>query len=219
MPDDASLTVSADNEVRLGAWRLVGQDLEHRNTKRLGDPLKCLQARGRGPAFQLANHTRLTPLRAESTRTLRPCSRRSRRSCSPSMRLPRQRRVAGLRRHQLQPAARGPSPRQPHLGQGPRRHHVPRPHRPRRPHRLPRPRRDHLPPARRLASPGRRLNLFEARRAAACCCGLTRPDPVTAPPKVPAAAGRRKQASHQDIPQKSERPGKQARANPKITFA
>ena len=65
--------------------------------------------------------------------------------------VPRQCRVACLRRHQPQPAARRRRPGQPRLPQGPRRHHPPRPHRSRRPDRPARPRAHHAAPARRLA--------------------------------------------------------------------
>ena len=81
----------------------------------------------------------------------------------PALRLvPRQRRLAGLRRHQLQPATRRRRAGQPHLRQGPRRHRAPRPHRRRAPGRPPRPRSHHLAPATRLAPPAEWLNLFEA---------------------------------------------------------
>ncbi len=103
---------------------------------------------------------------------------------SPALGLvPRERGLAGPRRHQPQPAARRRVPGQPRLRQSPWRHAAPRPHRRRRPHRPPRPRRDHRAPARRLAPRARvdepvRSRLRPARRG-----GLTSPDPVTAPPR------------------------------------
>src|SRR5262249_18725287 len=58
--------------------------------------------------------------------------------------VPRQRRLACLRRHQPQPAERRRVPSQPRLRQSQRSHAAPRPHRRRRPARPPRPRRDYL---------------------------------------------------------------------------
>jgi hypothetical protein len=65
--------------------------------------------------------------------------------------VPRQRRLAHLRRHQPQPAARRRVAGRPGLRQGPRGHAAPQSHRCRRPYRPPRPRRDHPAPARRMA--------------------------------------------------------------------
>ncbi len=65
--------------------------------------------------------------------------------------IPRQRRLACLRRHRAQPAARRRVPGQPGLRQGQGRHAAPRPHRRRRPDRPPRTRPHHRAPARRMA--------------------------------------------------------------------
>ena len=107
------------------------------------------------------------------------CDRRAARA--PAVRLVRrQRRVAELRRHRAQPAARRRGAGQPRLREGPRRHAAPRPDQRGRPHRPVRPRPHHAAPARRLAprtrvaDPVRRLRAARSR-------GLTSPAPVTAP--------------------------------------
>jgi len=69
----------------------------------------------------------------------------------PSVISSRERRVADLRRHRAQPAARRRRPGQPRVCEGPRRHAAPRPDQRRRPHRPVRSRPHHAPPARRLA--------------------------------------------------------------------
>jgi Transposase DDE domain group 1 len=90
--------------------------------------------------------------------------------------LPGQRRLAGPRRDQSQPAARRRLPGQPGLRQGPRRHDPPRPHRRRRPHRPPRPRPHHLAPARSLAPRARMAEPVHSRLRPAARSGLTSPD-------------------------------------------
>ena len=100
---------------------------------------------------------------------------------APALRLVcRERRVAGVRCHRLQPAARRRRPGQPRLRQGPRRHAAPRPDQRRRPHRPVRPRPHHAAPARRLA-PRTRMADPARRLRAARPGGLTSPDAVTAP--------------------------------------
>jgi hypothetical protein len=73
----------------------------------------------------------------------------------PALRVvPRERGLAGLRRHQPLPAARRRVPGQPHVRQSQRRHAAARPHQRRRPHRPPRPRPHHrAPPATGTARP------------------------------------------------------------------
>jgi len=88
--------------------------------------------------------------------------------------VPRQCRLAGLRRHRPQPAARRRLPGQPRQRQSQGRHAAPRPHS--RPARIARHGRrpDHPAPARRLAPPGRMDELLEA------ACSPPAPAPVTA---------------------------------------
>ena len=100
---------------------------------------------------------------------------------APALRLVcRQRRVAGLRCHRAQRAARRRIPGQPRLREGPRRHAAPRPDQRGRPHRPVRPRPPHAPPSRRLA-PRTPVDDPVRRLRAACPGGLTSPDSVTAP--------------------------------------
>jgi hypothetical protein len=93
----------------------------------------------------------------------------------------RQRRLAGPRRDQPQPAPRRRIPGQPGLRQGPRRHYPPQPDRRRRPHRPARPRPHHLAPARGLAPRARMDHPAHRCLRPAGHSGLTSPDPVTAP--------------------------------------
>jgi hypothetical protein len=129
----------------------------------------------RSPWSRPRSSTATTPRSSRSSRT-GPTAR------WPTCRrdLPGQRRLAGPRRHQLQPAARRRIPGQPRLRQSPRRYHSPRPHRHRRPHRPPRPRPHHLAPARRLAPRTGMDEPLRSRMRAAGHSGLTSPDPVTA---------------------------------------
>jgi hypothetical protein len=94
--------------------------------------------------------------------------------------IPGQRRLAGARRDQLQPAPRRRMPGQPRLRHRPGRHRAPRPHRGRGPDRPARPRSPHTAPARRLASRARMDEPARSRLRPAACRGLTSPDPVTA---------------------------------------
>jgi hypothetical protein len=102
-------------------------------------PFELLQ--GRGPA----------PRPRDRGAGLRRCDRRAARA--PAIRVVRrERRLAGLCRHRLQPAARRRCPGQPRLRESARRHAAPRPDQCRRPHRPVRPRPHHAPPSPRLAS-------------------------------------------------------------------
>ena len=120
----------------------------------------------------------------------------------PSGVVSRQRRLACLRRHQPQPAARRRRPGQPRLRQGPRRRPALRSHRRRRPHRPPRPRGNHPAPARGLAPQDRMDEPVPSRHRTTRTGGLTSPNPVTTPP-LPTGPGRRQ-------PRSRKRPGQAA---------
>jgi hypothetical protein len=105
----------------------------------------------------------------------------------------RERRLAHLRRHQPQPAARRGLPGWPRLRQSTRRHAAPRPHRRRCPHRPPRPGRDHPAPARELAPPAGLAEPLRSRLRPGRPGGLTSPHPSPCiprpqwPPGIPPA--------------------------------
>ena len=150
-----------------------------------------------------------TPPRPRHHRAgLRRLERRA--PCPPAIGLlRRQRRLAGLRGHHLQPAARRRCSRQLHLRQGPRRHRPPRPHRRRGPHRPPRPRPPHLAPARRLAPRPGVAKPLRSRLQTPSHRGLTSPDQVNATEGQPGRPSLK--PSHPDTPHNSERRGKHAR--------
>ena len=113
----------------------------------------------------------------------------------------RQCRMADLRRHRAQPAARRRIPGQPRVCQGPRRHAAPRPDQRRRPHRPVRPRAHHAAPARRLAPRTRVDDPSPSCLRPARTRGLTSPDPVTVRLRPQRPPEPRPRAGNPDKPQ------------------
>jgi Transposase DDE domain group 1 len=150
---------------------------------------------------------------AQGRAGLRRLDRRPARA--PALRLvPCQRRLAGARSDQLQPAARRRMPGQPRQRQSPRCHPAPRPHRCCRAHCPPRPRTPHHAPARRPAPAAGMGQPVSRRNRPARSCGLTSPDRSprpsgpTAPDRPPVPA------QNPDKPQNSERQENHTRHRP-----